>query len=124
MGKPVVGYEERGEFISVFVLVPPRKNGLPNMAAVQAAMMLLENTFRPEAYDPPEPVSEAMARAAVRDGLPLRWMGTSGKRYATRDDAIASGESAISEDAMTWIVVDGDDAIPGYRCANGACTGD
>lgn len=118
MGKPAVGYEERAEFISVFVLVPPRKNGLPNMAAVQAAMLMLEN-FNPEAYDPPEPVTEAMARAATRDGVVWRETGEHFEMTADNPPVPTPGPFDPK-----WIVVE-DDEIPGPRCsANGACYGD
>jgi hypothetical protein len=66
MGNAVHWIDRGAEGFRVYIDIAPRRNGLPNLAAVQAASLLLEN-FRPDAYDPVEGVSESVARAAQRD---------------------------------------------------------
>lgn len=66
MGKPAISFEDHGTFLRVYADIPARRNGLPNTGAMQAALNALDSV-NPDAYDPPEGVSEAMARAAQRD---------------------------------------------------------
>lgn len=103
MGKLNASFEDHGDHLRVVAVIWPRRNGLPNTAAMQAAMSALE-TINPEAFDPPEPVSEAQARAALRD-LP-------------QPEAIE-----LSANVPPVPVYEGDD-MPGPRCTNGLCLGD
>lgn len=115
--------EDHGDHLRVVAIIFPRRNGLPNLACAKVAMAALER-INPDAYDPIEGVPEDVARARLRDGALQRWHGSSGKQYASKEEAVANGEQAVSEDAMNWTIVDADGEIPGYRCANGACAGD
>ncbi|MUV13563.1 hypothetical protein [Noviluteimonas gilva] len=100
MAAPVTGWIDSGTHLRVWIDIPLRKNGLPNLAAARVAQNLLESV-NPDAYDPIEGVPEDVARAALRDRETI----------------------TLSENTPPVPVFD-DDEFPGYRCANGTCHGD
>jgi hypothetical protein len=102
MGNAVSWIDNGDGTLDVRMTVPRRRNGLPNFAAVQAVSTVLEN-FRPEAYDPIEPVPESVAKAAMRDNV--------------------VSHVEISADHPPVPVFD-DDEMPGPRCQSGVCLGD
>jgi hypothetical protein len=103
MGNAVSWIDRGAEGFRVYIDIPLRKNGLPPLAAAQAASKLLEN-FNPAAFDPPDPVPEIVARAALRDGIVI--------------------EQVVMTENHPPVPVFEDDEMPGPRCANGLCLGD
>ena len=105
MGNVTTGWIDYGTHLRVYADIPLRRNGLPNHAAREAAELLLA-TLMPSAFDPIEPVPESVARAAQRDNV------------------VAMGEHIEISAEHPPVPVFEEEDIPGYRCANGVCTGD
>lgn len=99
----ITGWIDQGTHLRVWIDIPLRKNGLPNLAAARAVVGYLEQ-FQPDAFDPQEPVPESVARA-----------------FQQHIEKIEHVE--VSAESPPVPVFEGDD-IPGPRCGNGLCLGD
>jgi len=111
MTAPATGWEDHGTAMRLWIDIPLRKNGLPNIAAARAVEAYFA-TFNPDAFDPIEPVPESVAKAAMRDNV------------VTHVEMTADDPPLPDFNLKLRVPELDDEEIPGYRCANGACVGD